>query len=311
MSSKKPIPFLTILDVGHGNAAVLHDEGGVVVFDTGKGASVAKHLSNMGVQRVHALLLSHADVDHIGGAITLLLNRTVKIDEVLLNSDASKESSAFEQLRYALAEAHAREGTRIERRLSTSTKIKRKGAGIEILHPPDAIALIGAGGKSISGKRLTSNSMSAAVRVSRSTKSSILLAGDIEYDCLDQWKNSKTQPSASVLVFPHHGGLPGTSDEADAELFGYEITKLVRPDIVVFSNHKTKFGNPRKCVVKAIAKAVANVYFVCTQIPQHLQQEVNANGCWSLHKSNKGIVDGSICVLFQHSGVKLVFGERP
>jgi beta-lactamase superfamily II metal-dependent hydrolase len=311
MSSKKLTPFLTILDVGHGNAAVLHDEGGVVVFDTGKGATVGNHLSNMRVRRIHALLLSHADVDHIGGAVTLLLNKSIKIDEVLLNSDASKESSAFEQLRYALAEANCRDGTRIERRLTTSTKIKRKGADIEILHPPDAIALAGVGGKSTSGKRLTSNSMSAAIRVSRSSKSSILLGGDIEYDCLDEWKNSKIQPVASVLVFPHHGGLPGTHDESEATLFGYEITKLVNPKIVVFSNHKTKFGNPRECIIKAIAKATADIYFVCTQLPQQFRKEVKVTGCWSLHKSDKGILEGSLCVLLQPSDVKIVFGESP
>lgn len=311
MSSKKPKPFLTILDVGHGNAAVLHDEGGCVVFDTGKGAGVGIHLLNVGVRRVRVLLLSHADVDHIGGAVTLLLNRSVKIDEVLLNSDATKESDTFGQLRYALAEAHSRDGTRIERRLATSTKIKRKGASIEVLHPSDAIVLAGVGGKSTSGKRLTSNSMSAAIRVSRDSKSSILLAGDIEYDCVDEWKRNRVQPFASVLVFPHHGGLPGTSDESEAKLFGYEITKLVCPNVVIFSNHKTKFGNPRECILKAITKAVKRVSFVCTQLPQQFHLDVKANSCWSLHKSSKGIVDGSICLVFKPSGLKLMFGERP
>lgn len=311
MSSKKPKPFLVVLDVGHGNAAVLHDEGGTVVFDTGKGAGVGSHLSNLGVRRVHALLLSHADVDHIGGAVTLLLNKSLRVDEVLLNSDASKESDAFQQLRYALAEANVRDGTRIERRLTTSTKLQRKGASIEVLHPPDAIALAGVGGKSTSGKRLTSNSMSAAIRVSRNPKSSVLLGGDIEYDCLDEWKRAKVRPLASALVFPHHGGLPGTSDESEAKLFGYEITKLVCPDVIIFSNHRTKFGNPRECILRAITKAAAGVRFVCTQLPKQLRLEVKAKGCWSLHKSGKGIVDGSICLVFQRSGLKFFFGERP
>jgi beta-lactamase superfamily II metal-dependent hydrolase len=313
MSSKKPKPYLIVLDVGHGNAAVLNDEGGTVVFDTGKGAGVAIYLSNQGIQRVHSLLLSHADVDHIGGSVTLLLNKSLRIDEVLLNSDASKESDKFEQLRYALAEANARDGTRIERRLTTSTKIKRKGASIEVLHPPDVIALAGVGGKSTSGKRLTSNSMSAAIRVSRSPRSSILMGGDIEYDCVDGWKRSGLNPSATVLVFPHHGGLPESSDESEAKLFGYEITKLVNPDVVIFSNHRTKHGNPRECILNAIAKAVRGIRFVCTQLPQHFHSQVNASGCWSLHKPKKGtgIIEGSICLVFRPSGIEIGFGECP
>lgn len=313
MSLKKRIPFLIVLDVGHGNAAVLHDEGGTVVFDTGKGAAVGIYLAKVGIRRINALLLSHADADHIGGAVTLLLNKSLPIDEVLLNSDASKGSDVFEQLRYALAEANTRDGTRIERRLTTSTKLPRKGANIEILHPPDAIVLAGVGGKSKSGKRLTSNSMSAAIRVSRHPKSSILLAGDIEYDCLDGWKASKAQPSAKVLVFPHHGGFPGTSDESEAELFASEITTLVNPKVIVFSNHRTKFGNPRDCILKAIAKANSDVSFACTQLPQHLHSLVKSTGPWSLHNPTKGVgvAEGSICMIFHRSDIKIIFAEKP
>ncbi len=215
MSSKKPKPFLIILDVGHGSAAVLHDEGGTVVFDTGRGAHVGRHLQSVGVKRVQALFLSHADADHIGGAETLLMNKGLHIGEVLLNPDSSKDSVVFEQLRYALAEANHRVGTRITPALTTSTKLQRKGATIEVLHPPDTKALSGVGGKSKSGKRHTSNSMSAAIHVSRGAKSSVMLGGDIEFDCLDEWKTRGVQVSACVLVFPHHGGLPGTSSESE------------------------------------------------------------------------------------------------
>lgn len=98
MSSKKPNPFLIVLDVGHGSSAVLHDEGGTVVFDTGTGAYVGRHLLAAGVKCIQAMLLSHADSDHIGGAVTLLLDKALHIEEVLLNSDASKNSDVFEQL---------------------------------------------------------------------------------------------------------------------------------------------------------------------------------------------------------------------
>jgi competence protein ComEC len=304
---------LVVLDVGHGSAAVLHDEGGTVVFDTGKGAHVARHLADVGVKRVQAMLLSHADADHIGGAATLLMNKSLRIGEVLLNPDSSKDSDVFEQLRYALAEARHRAGTRITPALTTGTQIKRSGANIEILHPPEVKALSGVGGRSATGARHTSNSMSAAIRVSRSAKSSVLLAADIEYDCIDQWKSSELNPSAAVLVFPHHGGLPGSSDESEARLFGYEITKLVGPNIVVFSNHRTKHGNPRDCILKAIAKAAAGIRFACTQLPQRLQSLVEATGSWSLHKSDKhgGVIEGSICLVFESSDIAIRFGERP
>jgi competence protein ComEC len=313
MPSRKQNPYLIILDVGHGSAAVLHDEGGTVVFDTGKGAHVARHLDAAGVERVQAMLLSHADADHIGGAATLLMNKRLHVGEVLLNPDGSKDSAVFEQLRYALAEANQRVGTRITPKLTTSTQIKRKGATIEVLHPPDVKALAGVGGKSASGKRHTSNSMSAAIRVSRDGNLSVLLAADIEFDTLDDWKAQNFQPSATVLVYPHHGGMPGTSDKNEAAVFGFEITRMVSPEIVVFSNHRTKFGNPRDEVVAAISKAAGGIRFACTQLPDRFHYHAETNELWSLHKPTVKnlITDGSIRLLFDSACIRVCFGEAP
>ena len=313
MSSKKPKPYLIVLDVGHGSAAVLHDEGGTVVFDTGRGAHVGRHLQAVGVNRVQAMLLSHADADHIGGAVTLLLDKAIHIEEVLLNSDSSKNSIVFEQLRYALVEANQRVKTRIERRLTISTTIERKGASIEVLHPSDVVALSGVGGKSTTGSHLTSNSMSAAIRVSLGPKSSVILGGDIEFDCLDDWKARAVQVSADVLVFPHHGGLPSTSSESDAALFAYEIIRMVAPEIVIFSNHRTKFDNPNDKVIAAIAKAAGGIRLACTQLPARLHQHVGASDLWSLHKPKGAneIVEGSLRLEFQKTGVRVCFDEPP
>jgi len=304
---KKPKPFLVILDVGHGSAAVLHDEGGTVVFDTGKGAHVGRHLWATGVKRIEAILLSHADADHIGGAVTLLMNTTLEIDEVLLNSDASKNSAVFEHLCYALAEANQRAGTRFDRRLATSTRIERNGSTIEVLHPPDTLALSGVGGKSKSGKRHTSNSLSAAIRISCGPKSSVLLGGDIAFDCLDGWKTRGVSPSACVLVFPHHGGLPGTVSESDAALCAFELMQLVVPSTVLFSNHRTKHKNPRDEVVSAICKANSAIRCACTQLPDRFHTLAQTTECWALHRSSRGIVEGSIRLGFTAKGVSVSF----
>jgi len=313
MPSKKQNPFLVVLDVGHGSAAVLHDEGGTVVFDTGsKGAHIERYLCRTSFQQIQAMLLSHADEDHIGGAVTLLLDPNFQIDEVLVNSDP-KDTSVFLQLRYALEEANRRSGTKIDRRLATSTKLVRKGTTIEVLHPPDSLALSGAGAKPKSGKKHTSNSVSAAIRISYGSKCSILLGGDIEYDCLDGWKTRKLQPTAAALIFPHHGGLPGTNDESEIKLFAYELTKIVGPEFVIFSIHRTKNDNPCDEVLSAVLKAAPKVRFACTQLPERLKQHVGKNAAWSLHESSgsKGIAEGSICFAFEPTGLRFSFAELP
>jgi len=300
---------LVVLDVGHGSAAVLRDEGGVVVFDTGRGANIDRHLKSIGVRKVEALFLSHADLDHIGGAITLLLNKKIRVGSVFLNPDATKNTDVFLQLRYALCEAMERKDTTIEPSLTTSTNISRKGASIEVLYPPATVALGGVGGRSLRGNRLTSNSLSAAIRVSGALDSAVLLGGDIEFACLDEWKRTGVSPASRVLVFPHHGGLPGKVDETETALFAHELAKLVMPEFVVFSIHRSKFGLPRDEILTALRNASKKVRFACTQLPERLIASLRKDAAWSLHVPKKGTahLEGTVEIEFRNGGLRLRF----
>ena len=52
---------IAILDVGHGNCAVLEDEEGVVVIDAGPGGSLLQYLEDRRIEVIDLVLLSHAD----------------------------------------------------------------------------------------------------------------------------------------------------------------------------------------------------------------------------------------------------------
>ena len=309
MSTRKPKSYLAVLDVGHGNAAVLCDEGGTVVFDAGRGAILNDFLVSNKETAVQAMLLSHADIDHIGGAITVLLNPAVKIGAVYLNPDATKDTDVFRQLRFALCEAEMRQKTSINASLTTQTNLPRKGAKIEVLYPSPIAAIGGVGGKGLKGKRTDSNSLSAAIRVTASTGKSILLGGDIEFDCVDEWKKSKADVLATALVFPHHGGLPGQSDESTAELFAHEITKIVGPSYVIFSVHRTLHKNPRQAVLSAITKAHNEVRFICTQLPDKFHASVKKGSAWETHCGEKNILEGTISIKF--TAKDLIFSFPP
>ena len=118
---------------------------------------------------------------------------------------------------------------------------------------------------------------------------------------------------ACVLVFPHHGGLPGTGDEREAALFGFEIARMVDPEVVIFSNHRTMFRNPREVVLAGISKASPNARFACTQLPDRFHEQVEKNILWSLHKptGRNGIIEGPICLQFHKSGIGVCFGGSP
>ena len=64
-----------VLDVGQGDAVLLHEPGGRwILVDTGPGPGdrLLRELTRLGVRRLELLVLSHPDLDHIGGAEAVL-----------------------------------------------------------------------------------------------------------------------------------------------------------------------------------------------------------------------------------------------
>jgi competence protein ComEC len=60
-------------DVGQGDAVVVRDAGSVAVFDTGRTETpIRECLAVLGIGRVDTLVLTHFDIDHAGGAASLV-----------------------------------------------------------------------------------------------------------------------------------------------------------------------------------------------------------------------------------------------
>ncbi len=73
---------ITFLDVGQGDSILVQVPEGSVLVDQGPPeADVARQLRGLGVRRLAALVLTHPQRDHIGGAETVL--RRVAVDRVL------------------------------------------------------------------------------------------------------------------------------------------------------------------------------------------------------------------------------------
>lgn len=161
-------PSLAVLDVGHGNAAVLFNTRGVVVIDGGRNGVLIDFLRELRVKTVHALLVSHADADHIRSASNVLLDEEIDVKEVYYNSDASQHSKAWQCFRKAIKEARRRKKTHAEPQLTTSLTghLNYGDARIEVLYPYPEMAASGPGGLDEEGQPITSNSMSAVIRLS-------------------------------------------------------------------------------------------------------------------------------------------------
>ena len=160
-------PSLAVLDVGHGNSAVLSDSGGVVVIDSGAGSALSEFLETQEIKQIDVLLLSHADKDHIGGLVALLAAKTVDIARVCLNGDASKGTEVWDDLLFVLNQES------LKGRIVLETSIARDDFGkynqgsvqVRVLGPSKYLVGKGVNGKERFKRKIRSNSLSVVVRL--------------------------------------------------------------------------------------------------------------------------------------------------
>ena len=308
-------PNVTILDVGHGNAAILTSDAGFVVFDAGPNGHLHRYLREKKIETIEAMLLSHADVDHVRGAISVLLDPGLHVKHLFINPDPSKKDNhSFEVLRLAIFESERERGTITEPHITTSLseRLMFGDVAIQVLYPPPDLAVGGIGGSDHFGKPISSNSLSAVLRLMYQGQPRMLFGGDCGQSCLSIWEERKIDAAAPILIYPHHGGQPGTSDVA---AFASQLGQRIQPEVVIFSVHRTRFGLPRQDVIDSLVSVLSSVRFVCTQLPDRYASTVaSANAVhWALHRTEdeKGIHhrDGNIHVSFQPNGYRIRIGD--
>lgn len=258
---------LTVLDVGHGNCAVLHDERGTVIVDAGQGDTLLEFLEHRGITEIDAILVSHADADHIGGVLALLSQRDIAVRSVFLNTETLRRTALWQAFRVALADARTRQTTsvRIELTTESTAQLDRGDVRLEILAPTPEVAASGASGQDLSGRSLTANAMSAVVRVVCNELPEVLLPGDLDVIGLENLLAEHPEPRARVLVFPHHGGRAG---RGDTFAFAWRLCRAVQPDVVVFSIGRGKHGTPQPEVIQGVRAGAPAAHIACTQLSE-------------------------------------------
>ena len=237
-----------------------------MVLDAAPGPTLLELLDERRITHIHDLILSHADTDHIAGAVTLLSEK-VAVEHVFLNADSSKDTVAWRDLRFALADARKRGTTKILPSLtSAQTPFRYATTEIEVLAPNPEIAMSGVGGSDLGGVRLDTNTMSVVLRISCAGRAEVLLPGDLDSSGLDRLLADHPQPRARVLIFPHHGGRPGQANPTD---FARRLCVAVQPELVLFSTGRGKHGTPRPEIIAGVRAAVPEAHIACTQLSEH------------------------------------------
>jgi competence protein ComEC len=215
--------WLTVLDVGQGLAIVARTEHHTLLYDTGPGFGhsdsgsriVVPFLRGQGIQQLDALMVSHADSDHSGGALSVLSSIPVIWLISSLNQDHPIQQAAANQ-----------------RPCYDGQAWQWDGVHFELLHPSI---------ESYNNPNRNTNATSCVLKVT-TDHGSVLLPGDIgrkaEYALLG--RAAETLP-ATVLIAPHHG-----SNTSSTSAF----IRQVNPELTVFTvGYRNRFNHPRDEVV--------------------------------------------------------------
>jgi competence protein ComEC len=213
---------LTFLDVGQGDAVLLQVREGAVLVDQGPPeADVADQLRGLGIRRITALVLTHPQRDHVGGAADVL----DEIDVDMVVDPRLPVPSPYE--RDALAEARE-QGIRVI--TGRSGRVFRLGRLRLRLLWPDA-----------PGPPGDDPNNHAIVLVASYGRVDALLTADAETNVTLPLR----PPPVEILKVAHHGsadtGLPA-------------LLALIRPEVAVISvGHGNDYGHPAPSTLAALA----------------------------------------------------------
>ena len=225
---------LVVADVGHGNCSIILTESGAIVIDAACGSTVKDILNYFGERRVIAVIVSHADADHIGGITPLLLDHDFSVGEIHLNVDSVKKTRTFEEFRRAVSYARKNHGTYVRPSVDSQSEnlLSTRNCRLEVLGPDPDMVIAGVGSEDLSRRPMDANTMSIVLRLHHCDKPVAILSGDMDSVALKNIKHEKGgNLNAPILVFPHHGGL---SKRADTQEFASEVSKTMNPDLVFF-----------------------------------------------------------------------------
>jgi competence protein ComEC len=196
LASRNARMVVDVLDVGQGNAVLVDVPGsGDVLVDAGPrftARDVARHLRKQGVDRLAALVLTHGDADHIGGAGEIL--NSVPVSELWCTPFSSSSSLYRETLRDA-----AKRGVRVRRLERGDRGFLGSGAEWEVLHPAGDFL------------RRRADEGSLVMRIACGTDAVLFMGGaddSVEAAILQR----AVEPVCDALVVGNHGAAGTCSD---------------------------------------------------------------------------------------------------
>jgi competence protein ComEC len=227
--------WIDVLDVGQGLAVVVRTANHSLLYDTGPAYSndadsgsriVVPFLRAAGIVHLDGVIVSHDDLDHSGGLLSVL--QAVPVDWVATSLPQSEPALALS----------AR-----SQRCFAGQHWQWDGVRFEILHPTWG---------SYNDATIKDNDRGCVLRVV-SAAGAVLLTADIERQSEQQLlQHASLQLPADVLIVPHHGSMTSSSDA---------FLDQVHPHIAIIPvGYRNRFGHPAADVLARYQRLGARIF---------------------------------------------------
>ncbi|SER21618.1 competence protein ComEC [Nitrosomonas sp. Nm51] len=216
--------WLTVLDVGQGLAVVAQTQRHALLFDSGPAYAesdsgervVIPFLRARGIGKLDKMIISHADSDHSGGALSVLNALDVKILLSSLDMNHPVSQTAYQSALCVQGQSWHWDGV-----------------AFEILYPDADL---------YQKPSRKTNASSCVLKITTAT-GSVLIPADIgraaERKLIDAHHEKLL---STVLIAPHHGSLTSSSET---------FIKQVNPAVTVFTvGYRNRFDHPRAAVTE-------------------------------------------------------------
>lgn len=235
------------INVGQGDSTlIVGPTGETILVDTGDfrddGAYVIDYLESRGIDRLDALVSTHADADHIGGNAAVIEHFETDGEGVGAVYDPGVASSTATYERYL----DAVEQYDVPLYLTLAgDRVPLDGARVTVLSPPQSYLA--------EGER---NENSIVLRVEFG-RTSVLLTGDVGSDGEPYLvENHEQALDVTLLKAGHHGSSSSTS----AALLNAATPKAV----VISSDYDSRYGHPHEEVLGRLAARSIPTYWTGT-----------------------------------------------
>lgn len=214
--------FITFLDVGQGDAAVLElPDNRIMVIDTGRNHQpLTSYLRSHGLRSIEALVLSHAHPDHVSGLATLM--RDFQVRELWDNG----------RLKYGIDLP----ADLVHRALERGDRLAAPGYQFTVLHPYREYR---------AEKTATEENNDSLVLKLDAFGHSILFTGDIAVDAEESMLPLGRTLASTVIKVPHHGSRTSLSEP---------FLRSIHPQYAVISvGRNNRYRHPHPETIQALS----------------------------------------------------------